>query len=182
MSYYSTLLEAAYRQVELSRWSMERLHSKAKTTITAGIAALSLTAVGFSGFAALLAGGAAGQAAPPEALFGGYAACAAGAALLGIGAVIASVVLSVIALKSCPLHQILTSSEFELVERGESRKAGEDALDEKILRNVHASIRSFEECNDRIAPRVRQGQWLLVVGIGLVSIVSVAALFRLLAS
>lgn len=182
MSYHSTLLEAAYRQVELSRWSMERLHSKARTTIIAGIAALSLTAVGLSGFATLLAGGASGHATPPEALFGGYAACAVGAALSGIGAVIASVVLSVVALKSCPLHQILTSGEFERAAGEESRKMPEDALGERLLRNVYASIKSFEECNEEVAPRVRQGQWLLVAGIGLVSMVSAVALVRLLVS
>jgi len=182
MSYHSTLLEAAYRQVELSRWSLERLHSKAKATITAGTAALSVTTVGLAGFASLLAGTGLGHEALLGSLFGKHSTWMAGVAMLGIGAVIASVVASVAALRSCPLHQILTSGEFELVSRGESSKMSEGDLGERLLRNAHASIRSFEECNDRVAPMVRRGQWLLVAGTGLISTIPLAAFFGLVAS
>ena len=183
MSYYTMLLEALYRQVELSKWSLERLHSKAKTSVTAGTAALSVVTVGLSGFAVLLARADLDHMALLESLFGKYATCMIGVAIAGIVAIIVSLLLSIAALKSHGVHQILTSEEFEEA----SGKAGkptetEAYLGPRLLRNIHASVKTFEEYNVKIAPMVRWGQWLLLAGIGLISMVPLAALLRLLVS
>jgi len=118
MNYHDLLLQAIYRQVEHSRWMLDRLHSKAKASVTAGTAALSVITVSLSGFSALLAGADLDHMGLLEALFGEHAACVVGIAIAGIVAIIVSMFLSIYALKSHGVRQILTTSEFEWAPRG----------------------------------------------------------------
>lgn len=132
----SALLEAACRQFELSGWSLERLHSKARITITAGIAALSVTTVGLEGPAALPAKDALNRVTPPKPPFGWLAHQMIAAAMDGIAADL----LPVIALKGCQPHQMPALGEFELVTMGESRKMSKGVLGE--VREHHQDVQS----------------------------------------
>lgn len=187
MSYDSILLDAAYRQIERHEWLLERLHSKARATVAAGTAALSITTVGLSGFATLLAGAGLDHAALLESLFGGMVRGMIAVAIMGIVAIIASMGVSVFALKSCKLRQILTSASLECVTVGESSGGqgtphgeSEDDLRQMLLRKSRRSIKTLEACNRRVSSRVLWGQALLVIGIALVSMIPLVALGRML--
>lgn len=186
MSYYAMLLEALYRQIEHHRWSLERLHSKAKASMTAGTAALSVITVGLSGFAVLLARADLDHAALLGSLFGGLAHVMIAVAILGISSIITSMIVSIFALKGCKLHQILTSGEFEYTPANASpgrdekpKKASEGDLGPKLVERNILAIKTLEECNRRVAPMVLWGQAMLVAGIVLISMIPLAALARL---
>lgn len=187
MSYHSVLLDAAYRQIERHGWSLERLHSKAKAIVAAGTAALSVITVGLSGFATLLAGADLDHMALLESLFGWLAHTMVAVAVAGIAAVIASMIVSILALKGCKLHQILGSDELEYAPKKEPpgdqedpHKPSEDGLRQILLERCRLAIKTLEECNGKVAPRVLWGQILLVAGIVLISTIPLAASAKLL--
>ncbi|MDD9826331.1 MAG: hypothetical protein OXU86_06140 [Thaumarchaeota archaeon] len=183
MDYYELLLQAIYHQIALQKWSIDSLHSKAKSTISTGAVVLSIVAVAMAGFAALLYRPGLDPLALPVSIFGALSAPAIGAVIGGISSIIGSMIVSIRALRGRRIDKILSSREFELIPKGESkspseesRRVSSDELAYKLQHNGVDTVRTLEKYNDWVEPRVHAGQILLLLGIGLMSAVPVIGL------
>lgn len=189
MDYFELLLQAIYRQIELQRWSIASFQSKAKTTISTGAVVLSITTVAIAGFAALLARTSLDPLALLESVFGELAVTAICLAVVGIAAIIGSMIVSIHALRGRPIKQILSSKEFETIKIDgpgdlpvDSVNMPIDELAYRLQHNAVDTIRTLEEYGGWIASKIHVGQILLLVGIGLVSAVPAVALLWTLLS
>lgn len=182
LDYYDRVLQAIYRQIELQKWLIGRYHSKAKITISTGAVVLSITTVATAGLAALLSRTSLAPFALLESLFGAFATAAICLAIVGIVTIIGSMITSIRALRGRRISQILSSGEFEVVPKGgreshqnETSTMSNDELGERLQRNAVGTVRTLEKYIDWVAPRVHVGQVLLLVGIGFMSSVPIAA-------
>lgn len=183
VDYFELLFQAIYRQIELQRWSIASFQSKAKTTISTGAVVLSITTVAIAGFAALLARTSLDPLALLESVFGELAVTAICLAVVGIAAIIGSMIVSIHALGGRPIKQILSSKEFETIKIDgpgdlpvDSVNMPIDELAYRLQHNAVDTIRTLEEYGGWIASKIHVGQILLLVGIGLVSAVPAVAL------